>query len=482
MDISGNTLSFALSVFEIAISNPEFQIELLSIKIIEKIITLLDHQLYSINISNPLKIALKLTQSKEGYKITDVNTQTFSLSLINNMIAYSENVSEFLDEIEEYSLSNILKKQLNTTDVHFKKQIYRLQNLKLQEFIRDCSTQYNKDDPNHERMLQKLWDIMFVGEAFQPVDERWKSIGFQGKDPSTDFRGMGIAGLKHLLYLANNHLDTFRTITQHQTNLQSNPITSDRYYPVAVCGIHITSMLLELMKPPPNIKENEENILPIIFDHKYSVAEIYCITLDIFEMVWEEAAARYMDFERVKTVLKSQISETISKATTIMGFRTSNTGRKKLVDYKKLVNETYKKNGSGTRQSKSFNSGYDAETSRKSNDHTTGNPIFSRSTDSQHELLTSPQPPKHPGNDTDQLGMHNIDRSDHRVSDDPERNQRDTTRKEWIPSDSQSCLSTLDRRRFQQDTQAAARERCGNRHQDTRVHGHPAPLGSRQRV
>ena len=35
------------------------------------------------------------------------------------------------------------------------------------------------------------------------ISKQWSEIGFQGNDPATDFRGMGILGLKCLLYPCN---------------------------------------------------------------------------------------------------------------------------------------------------------------------------------------------------------------------------------------------------------------------------------------
>ncbi|EGG16449.1 hypothetical protein DFA_08987 [Cavenderia fasciculata] len=61
MDQVGNTLSYSLGVFELILKSPEFDWSQLSIKIVEKIVTLFDHN--SINISNPaLKIAVCQTK------------------------------------------------------------------------------------------------------------------------------------------------------------------------------------------------------------------------------------------------------------------------------------------------------------------------------------------------------------------------------------------------------------------------------------
>jgi hypothetical protein len=50
----------------------------------------------------------------------------------------------------------------------------------------------------------------------------WGIVGFQGKDPSTDFRGMGLLGLEQLLYFSK--YDAARDILQdsdHPRRLES---------------------------------------------------------------------------------------------------------------------------------------------------------------------------------------------------------------------------------------------------------------------
>lgn len=50
--------------------------------------------------------------------------------------------------------------------------------------------------------LDTLWRRIFPeGEVPSLTgDERWKEIGFQGKSPSTDFRGGGILSLYCMMY------------------------------------------------------------------------------------------------------------------------------------------------------------------------------------------------------------------------------------------------------------------------------------------
>uniref|UniRef100_A0A669F8K1 ELMO/CED-12 domain containing 1 n=2 Tax=Oreochromis TaxID=8139 RepID=A0A669F8K1_ORENI len=64
---------------------------------------------------------------------------------------------------------------------------------------------YDCENPEHEEMLMKLWkelrpDTPLTGR----ISKQWCEIGFQGSDPKTDFRGMGLLGLHNLLYFAEH--------------------------------------------------------------------------------------------------------------------------------------------------------------------------------------------------------------------------------------------------------------------------------------
>ena len=47
----------------------------------------------------------------------------------------------------------------------------------------------------------QLWEGMMPGTQLKErISKQWQDLGFQGNNPATDFRGMGILGLKCMLY------------------------------------------------------------------------------------------------------------------------------------------------------------------------------------------------------------------------------------------------------------------------------------------
>ncbi|XP_052022609.1 ELMO domain-containing protein 2 isoform X3 [Apodemus sylvaticus] len=77
---------------------------------------------------------------------------------------------------------------------------------------------YDSANAQHERLLLKLWSLLMPTKKLKGrISKQWADIGFQGDDPKTDFRGMGILGLINLVYFSENY-----TSEAHQILSRSN--------------------------------------------------------------------------------------------------------------------------------------------------------------------------------------------------------------------------------------------------------------------
>lgn len=48
---------------------------------------------------------------------------------------------------------------------------------------------FDASRPDHQDALRALWSATYPGEKLQDlISDQWKNMGWQGKDPSTDFR------------------------------------------------------------------------------------------------------------------------------------------------------------------------------------------------------------------------------------------------------------------------------------------------------
>ncbi|KAF4520038.1 hypothetical protein B566_EDAN008325 [Ephemera danica] len=101
---------------------------------------------------------------------------------------------------------------------------------------------YDAANTKHEEKLLRLWSTLMPDVALSSrVTKQWQDIGFQGDDPKTDFRGMGLLGLENLLFFASEYRSASARVLQHSHHPQYG-------YAFAVVGINITSMAYGLLK------------------------------------------------------------------------------------------------------------------------------------------------------------------------------------------------------------------------------------------
>lgn len=170
----------------------------------------------------------------------------------------------------------------------------------LQRLQRRIDVPYDSSNLEHQEALRDLWNVAYPGEELRGlISEQWKDMGWQGKDPSTDFRGGGFISLENLLFFARNYNKSFQDLLQKQEG--------DRAmweYPFAVAGVNITFMLtqmldLEAVKPRTLVGAV---FLKFLSENESAFDLLYCITFKLMDQQWLAMHASYMDFN---TVMKS---------------------------------------------------------------------------------------------------------------------------------------------------------------------------------
>jgi len=136
----------------------------------------------------------------------------------------------------------------------------RLVNVVAAKFEKLRKDEFNKSNQNHIELLNKLWSSLRPNiqrnSDHDPLNSivsiSWSDIGFQGKDPSTDFRGMGMLGLHQLVYFSETKPEVAKSILDTSNDPK-------RYFPFAATGINITAFLLQLL--------NETRMHRLIFEN-----------------------------------------------------------------------------------------------------------------------------------------------------------------------------------------------------------------------
>eukprot|EP00026_Physarum_polycephalum_P003210 Phypoly_transcript_03220.p1 GENE.Phypoly_transcript_03220~~Phypoly_transcript_03220.p1 ORF type:complete len:700 (+),score=127.66 Phypoly_transcript_03220:236-2335(+) len=330
-ELSGNTLAYALSALQTAMSY-DFSWEFPN-AFVEKILSLTDSTNPNV-VKSSLRILCRMCEStKYGFAAvstackttakqankqpyasliallgsTDIDIQLSTLTLINTLTSHAPAGAErntFLQLLDLQDINSILKRQLVTTDTEFKKQLHTFQKHKLHVY-KNIKLPYDKTNSDHEATLMRLWTATYPDTKLESrVSEQWKSLGFQGTDPATDFRGMGLLGLEQLVYFAEKHNDIFRKIVNGQI------ARKEREYPVAVAGINITQKLYDILKINDEAGQ-DTTIFPIIFSHNHAFEEMYCTTFQVLDHTWDDMNASYMDFPKVLAAVQKQIMEVI---------------------------------------------------------------------------------------------------------------------------------------------------------------------------
>lgn len=162
-------------------------------------------------------------------------------------------------------------------------------NLLLTQIESQVTTKYDSSNNQHEAKLIALWTKMKPGEALgSRHSKQWTDIGFQGTDPATDFRGMGIQGLDDLLYFVSTHPQHALSVLQHA----SHPIY---WYPYAIVGINITKFSYQILE--------SKKLQLYLFQYGTTLEmwqEFYCWLFFKFNQFWmlHQPKLTVMDFEQ----------------------------------------------------------------------------------------------------------------------------------------------------------------------------------------
>ncbi|XP_062852309.1 ELMO domain-containing protein 2 [Trichomycterus rosablanca] len=148
---------------------------------------------------------------------------------------------------------------------------------------------YDSDNEDHEKMLLKLWDLLMPSVKLESrITKQWGDIGFQGDDPKTDFRGMGMLGLVNLVFFSENYTQEARHVLSHANHPNLG-------YSYAIVGINLTEMAYSLLRSgtlKPHFYNTVEGKPDLHHFH-----QLYCYLVYEFDKFWvEEKPASIMEF------------------------------------------------------------------------------------------------------------------------------------------------------------------------------------------
>ncbi|KAK2171171.1 hypothetical protein NP493_1096g01016 [Ridgeia piscesae] len=171
--------------------------------------------------------------------------------------------------------------------------------------------QYSSDNLDHEALLMQLWSTLKPDTQLKSrLSPQWTELGFQGDDPMTDFRGMGLLGLRNLLFFVSSYTDQARSMLTRSFHPQYG-------YSFAIVGINLTSLAYSMLTAG-HLKTHFYNLVdgcPQLthFHH------VYCYLFVEFDKFWfDERPRDIMEFNRVKTKFQKQVIHKLKNKSTIL--------------------------------------------------------------------------------------------------------------------------------------------------------------------
>ncbi|KAG5374738.1 hypothetical protein BRARA_J00196 [Brassica rapa] len=186
-----------------------------------------------------------------------------------------------------------------------------LQEERLQKLQDRLLVPFEETRIDHQESLKALWNASFPNINLTGlVTEQWKDMGWQGPNPSTDFRGCGFIALENLLFSARTYPVCFRRLLLKQKGDRAK-----WEYPFAVAGINISFMLIQMLDlqntPKPKCLPGM-NFLKLLEEDENAFDVLYCIAFAMMDAQWLAMHASYMEFNEVLQATRNQLERELS--------------------------------------------------------------------------------------------------------------------------------------------------------------------------
>ncbi|CAH8383095.1 unnamed protein product [Eruca vesicaria subsp. sativa] len=207
-----------------------------------------------------------------------------------------------------------IKKRLTCVCFHRKRAYERicsnltpLQEERLKRLTKRMNNCFDASRPDHQDALKALWSATYPGEKLEGlISDQWKNMGWQGKDPSTDFRGGGFISLENLLFFAKTFPTTFQRLLKKQGGKRAA-----WEYPFAVAGVNITFMIMQMLdleasKPRTFVGSV---FLQMLSENEWAFDLLYCVAFAVMDKQWLDRNATYMEFNDVVRCTRAQLEK-----------------------------------------------------------------------------------------------------------------------------------------------------------------------------
>ncbi|GAB2254827.1 hypothetical protein Droror1_Dr00008605 [Drosera rotundifolia] len=180
-----------------------------------------------------------------------------------------------------------------------------LQEARLKQLQERLQVPFDGPLTEHQDALRKLWRLAYPSKEIPPLkSELWKEMGWQGQDPSTDFRGGGYISLENLIYFAEEYPEAFQNLLHKREGKRA-----EWEYPFAVAGVNISFMLaqmLDLQSGKPT-SAAAARFLELLAEDEMAFDGLFCVAFRMMDAQWLAKHASYMEFNDVLKSTRAQL-------------------------------------------------------------------------------------------------------------------------------------------------------------------------------
>ncbi|XP_010525005.1 PREDICTED: ELMO domain-containing protein B-like [Tarenaya hassleriana] len=185
-----------------------------------------------------------------------------------------------------------------------------LQEERLKNLQRRLEVPFDGSQSEHQDALRQLWRLAYPHRELPPLkSELWKEMGWQGTDPSTDFRGGGFISLENLIFFAKAYPKSFQRLLHKQDGTRA-----EWEYPFAVAGINISFMLAQMLDLQSGKPSSVAGIrfMEFLEDDETAFDNLYCVAFQMMDAQWLAKRASYMDFNDVLKSTRTQLERELA--------------------------------------------------------------------------------------------------------------------------------------------------------------------------
>ncbi|XP_015888424.3 uncharacterized protein LOC107423393 isoform X2 [Ziziphus jujuba] len=185
-----------------------------------------------------------------------------------------------------------------------------LQEERLRSLRQRIEVPFDGSRVEHQDALKQLWRLAYPDRELPSLkSELWKEMGWQGTDPSTDFRGGGFISLENLIFFAQKYPESFQRLLHKQDGSRA-----DWEYPFAVAGINISFMLAQMLDLQSAKPTSFAGIrfLELLKEDEMAFDNLYCVAFQMMDAQWLAKRASYMEFNDVLKSTRTQLERELA--------------------------------------------------------------------------------------------------------------------------------------------------------------------------